>query len=153
MRRKDREITDIDQIFDILQRCDTIRLGIYGNEYPYVVPLSFGCEMKDGTITVYFHGAKEGLKHELLAANPNVCVEADIFKGYVGTGNGTTTDYESVIGFGRAEICEDEEAVHGIELLTEHCGIHGFDGKTCIMLGITRINKVTITEITGKKRF
>ena len=29
----------------------------------------------------------------------------------------------------------------------------GFDGKTCIMLGITRINKVTITEITGKKRF
>ena len=62
MRIKDREITDLTKITDTLRRADTIRLGLYNGPYPYVVPLSFGFEADNGNITLYFHGAKEGLK-------------------------------------------------------------------------------------------
>lgn len=30
MRRNDREIREMDEIFDVLQRCDTVRIGIQG---------------------------------------------------------------------------------------------------------------------------
>ena len=51
MRRKDREIPDPERIFDILSRCDTINLGMNGDAAPYVIPMTFGCELKDGKIT------------------------------------------------------------------------------------------------------
>lgn len=46
----------------------------------------------------------EGMKNDLIVNDPNVCVEADIMRGFVNSGFKTTADYESVIGFGRAEI-------------------------------------------------
>ena len=49
MRRKNREITDFNEITELLGRCQTIRLGMFDHEYPYVVPVSFGMEVKDGT--------------------------------------------------------------------------------------------------------
>lgn len=34
MRRKDQEVQDRQEIFDILRRCDTVRIGIQGEKYP-----------------------------------------------------------------------------------------------------------------------
>ena len=65
-------------------RCDTIRLGLNNGEYPYVVPVSFGFEVSEGRIVIYIHGARDGLKRQLIAANGKVCVEADLFNGYTG---------------------------------------------------------------------
>ena len=79
MRRKDREVQSLDEIFDILNRCDTVRVAFRGEEYPYVVPVSFGTELADGKVTVYFHCAREGLKLELLKKDPHICLEGDIF--------------------------------------------------------------------------
>ena len=42
MRKADRQITDLNEIADILQRCDTIRIGISDEQAPYIVPVSFG---------------------------------------------------------------------------------------------------------------
>jgi len=153
MKLSDREITSFDEIVAVLDCCDTIRLGIHNEPYPYVVPVSFGYEVADGRIVLYIHGAMEGLKNELLARNPHVCVEADRMLGYANFGMKTTTDYESLIGFGKAEIAEEEEAVKGIELLMAHCGQPGFDGHSCIRMGITRIYKITLESVTGKRRF
>ena len=80
MRRKDREVTDINEITDILMRCKTIRIGIQGNEFPYVVPVSFGTTIHNGTVVIYFHCAKQGEKVDLLLKNPNICIEGDIFE-------------------------------------------------------------------------
>ena len=79
MRRKDREINDINEIFDILTRCDTVRIGFHGESFPYIVPVSFGAEMVKGKPVVYFHCARQGMKLDLLKANVCVCVEGDIF--------------------------------------------------------------------------
>lgn len=42
MRRKDREVVNMDEIIGIISRCNTIRIGINNVKQPYVVPLSFG---------------------------------------------------------------------------------------------------------------
>ncbi|MDR0325294.1 MAG: pyridoxamine 5'-phosphate oxidase family protein [Oscillospiraceae bacterium] len=152
MRRADREIKDFDEIIDVLRRAESIRLGINGDPFPYVVPLSFGFEVRDGKVTVYFHGAKEGFKHELLAKNNAVCVEADIFHRYARSENGLTTEYESVIGFGRAIVAEEEDAAHGMDLLLEHCGYPGFAYDRAV-LKIMRVYKIELLSITGKRRF
>jgi nitroimidazol reductase NimA-like FMN-containing flavoprotein (pyridoxamine 5'-phosphate oxidase superfamily) len=53
MRRSDREIQAFDEILDILNRCNTIRVGFSRDNLAYVVPLSFGYEVKDGKIVIY----------------------------------------------------------------------------------------------------
>ena len=44
MRRKDREITGLAEIMEILSRCQVCRLGMCQKGMPYVVPLNFGVE-------------------------------------------------------------------------------------------------------------
>lgn len=36
-----------------------------GGKYPYIVPVSFGLEIVDGTAVIYFHSAQQGLKIDL----------------------------------------------------------------------------------------
>ena len=150
MRRKDREITDFYEIAGVLRRADTIRLGINGNPYPYVVPLSFGFEAADGKISIYFHGAAEGLKHELIAADNRVCVEASVLRRFAECG-GITAEYESFIGFGRAEVVSGgEPAERAMALMLDHCGFpgHEYDKKA---MDNTRIYKITLTGFSGKR--
>ncbi|MCL1951747.1 MAG: pyridoxamine 5'-phosphate oxidase family protein [Oscillospiraceae bacterium] len=152
MRRTDREVTGFDEIIDILRRADTIRLGLHDAPYPYVVPLSFGLEAGDGRITLYFHGAAEGLKHELLARDPHVCVEADIFHRYAERPGSVTTAYESFVGFGTCARVHGEEAARGIDLLLEHCGFAGY-GCAPAELERTRVYKIALERFTGKRNF
>ena len=42
MRRKDREITDIEELLAVVSRCKVCRLAMAENNRPYVVPLNFG---------------------------------------------------------------------------------------------------------------
>ncbi len=151
MRRKDREITDFQDIADILCRCDTIRIGLRGGDYPYVVPVSFGFEAANGKLTVYFHGAGEGLKHALLRQDNRVCVEADLFHGYAGSGDNTTASYESVIGFGCAERCNGEEVSRGLRLLMEHAGFPDCDAEACAALPGTVVYRIPLDTVTGKR--
>ncbi len=152
MRKKEREITEFSEKMELLERCNTIRLGLRGKEFPYVVPLSFGYETQGETVRLYFHGAKEGLKHELIALDPHVCIEADIFHNYARTTHSVTTEYESLIGFGLIREVHADEAAHGLDLLLQHCGYPEFSGADCIARGITKVYCVTLQELTGKRR-
>ncbi|MDR0861332.1 MAG: pyridoxamine 5'-phosphate oxidase family protein [Oscillospiraceae bacterium] len=152
MRRSDREITDFGEIIEVLRRADTIRLGLHDEPYPYIVPLSFGFEVANGKIVLYFHGAKEGLKHELIAKNPRVCVEADMFRNYAEVPKSITVEYESVIGFGICELVGGDEAARGLDLLLTHCGFDGFAYDHAV-LDVTAVYRVTLESVTGKRRF
>ena len=152
MRRKDREVTDPQEIFDILKRCDTVRIAVYGEEYPYIVPVSFGTEMIVGKAVVYFHCAREGLKVDLIRANPRVCVEGDIFIKIEPTDHGITTRYESVIGFGACRFVEDmDEIVHGLKVLTEHYGYYNYPLERCRGIEHLFVGKIVLDEMTGKR--
>lgn len=152
MRKAGREIKKFDELVELLSRCDTIRLGISDAEAPYIVPLSFGYEVLEGKIAVYFHGAKAGRKAELLHSLPRVCIEADLCHGFVENGRGGyTCDYESLIGYGCVELLEGEEAEKGIRLLLEHCGIFA-EACPADAMAVTAVHRVVLDEISGKHR-
>lgn len=151
MRKSEREIKDFSDILELLGRCDTIRLAMNDNEYPYVVPLSFGYEVVEGQIVLYVHGAQDGKKHDLLAKNNRVCVEADLCHGFAETEHGITTAYESIIGYGRAEKASGQQAVHGLDLLLSHCNFGGYPYDHAVASMLT-VYKITLSSVTGKRR-
>lgn len=107
MRRKDREITDPDEIRAIVERAKVLHLGLNGEERPYVVPLHYGVEWEEGLPVFYVHGAKEGRKLALLRRDGRVFVEIDA-AGELVSGGGTPCRYgavfESVMCDAEAEI-------------------------------------------------
>ena len=152
MRRKDREVTDPEAVFEILNRCDTLRIAVSDREAPYVVPVSFGAERTRGRIAVYFHCARKGLKVGLLQANPHVCVETDLFLKYELTAHGITARYESVIGTGTCEFLTDPDEIrHGLKLICAHCGYPEYSPDRCRMLDSVYVGRITLDEITGKR--
>lgn len=153
MRKADREIKDFEEIKELLDECQTIRLAMHDEPYPYIVPLSYGWEERNRQIFIYFHCAKEGKKLDLITKNGNVCFEADCLAGYKSTGHGVTADYRSLIAFGKAERVYGEELVRGLELLLAHCHVEGYSACECAAMGITAVVRITVDGITGKRRF
>lgn len=151
MRRKDREVTDPEQIFDILNRCDTMTLAMNGGTEPYVIPMTFGCTLEDGRITVYFHSARGGRKWEILNRDPHVSVEAHLYYKTVQEGSGITAKYESVIGTGVAEPVEDKgDKVAAFRVMLDHYKHSGFPAQSCKGLPDCTVFKVVLTEVSGK---
>lgn len=71
MRRTDREITDRQELLDVMARCDVCRLALNDESgYPYVVPLNFGMEEREGTLYLLFHGALTGTKYDRMEQDP-----------------------------------------------------------------------------------
>jgi nitroimidazol reductase NimA-like FMN-containing flavoprotein (pyridoxamine 5'-phosphate oxidase superfamily) len=123
MRRSDREVTDIEDKLGIIRRCKVLRLGLSEQNQPYVVPLNFGFEHEDGILTLYMHGAKEGKKADILNRNKQVCFEMDGEHALIPGKSPAEYSfaYESVIGFGTAEILEkDDEKTRGLNRLMQH---------------------------------
>ena len=109
MRRKDREITDIDKIEAIIASARYMHLGMFDGEFPYIVPLHYGYQMEKGKLTFYVHCAKEGHKLECLQENRNVFVEIDRGESLITADIPCKygAEYESVMCRGKAIIIED----------------------------------------------
>ena len=151
MRRSDREITEFNDIIDIVSRCTRIHIGISCIDVPYVVPVSFGYEVKENKLVLYFHGAQAGRKFELLEKSPEVSVSGDICHGYKELSNGGITClYESFMACGTAERIYGDEAQRALDILTEHCG---FVPRPCPdgVLDITAVYKITAENLTAKR--
>ena len=152
MRRKEREVTDKKEILEMLEKCDTVRIGIQGAEYPYVVPVSFGMAVENEEPVIYFHCAKQGLKLELLQEHAGVCVEGDRFLGVQRTEHGITTRYESVIGFGECQFAETPDEVEkGIRAVLAHYGCHDFPLEQCNGLNHMKVGRIRLESLYGKR--
>ncbi len=151
MMRKEREIQDREGIIDVLKKCDTLSIGFQGEQYPYVVPVSFGVVQKEDALFVYFHGAKQGHKVEQIEKNPKVCLEGHVFHEVQPTEYGITTRYESVIGFGTVEKVEGKEVVEGLKSITAHYGYPEYPIGRCRGLPATAVYKIRLERITGKR--
>ena len=152
MRRKDREIAEPAEALEVLRRCETLRVGMLNEGWPYVVPVSFALEEeKPGQIALYFHSAAAGRKVEALAQNARVCIEGDIFYKNEQVPMGITARYESVIGFGTAMRVEGEEKLHGLRLLVDRYGYPNYPVATCHGLSHTIVYKVELSSLSGKR--
>ena len=77
MRRSEREVTDCNEIRQILERAEVLRIAMHDEPYPYIVPVNFGFTMQDDQLVLFFHGAKVGKKCDLLQKNPHVSFEVE----------------------------------------------------------------------------
>ncbi|MDD3213329.1 MAG: pyridoxamine 5'-phosphate oxidase family protein [Eubacteriales bacterium] len=125
MRRKDREITDVNAINGMIQACDCCRLGIKDGNSVYIVPLNFGYSYIGGKGVFYFHCANEGKKLTLLGHGSAVGFELDTNHQLVRGEKGCdfTFLYSSVIGRGIVtRIEETEEKERALALIVSHYG-------------------------------
>ena len=123
MRRKDREITDRTLINGMLDMAEILHVAVKNEPFPYIVPVNFGYEWCADELVFYFHSAKEGMKLDLLRADPHVAVNAAGFVSYAEKPyRGHLHDYRSVTAFGIAsELSPDSEGfLHAHERLLEH---------------------------------
>lgn len=154
MRRKEREITDIKKIDEILRSCDCCRIALCdGENAPYIVPMSFGFERTDAGCYFYFHGARSGRKLELMDRNPNVGFELDTAHEIIAGAAACdyTTHYQSVTGAGKLEALSSEaDRLHALDCIMEHY----VPGTTWIydekVLNATNILCLTVTEMNCK---
>lgn len=154
MRRKDREITEIEEIRAILERARVLHLGLRDGDYPYVVPMHYGFTLADGKLTLYTHCAREGHKLDLLRRDARVFVEIDTDETLV---PGPTAcvwgaRYASVMGRGRAAIVGDEdEKCRALALLmkTQSGGDYSF---TPAMAAAVTVLRIDVEAYTAKAR-
>lgn len=123
MRRDDREVRNIEEIQEILDVCKVCRLGMADGDRIYIVPMNFGYEFEKDGLTLYFHGAREGRKLELIRKNSMVGIEMDcgheLIEGNVPCQY--SYYYGSVIGDGKAEIVEDpQEKLKALAVIMKH---------------------------------
>lgn len=90
---------------EFLRQARTGFLGLTEGEFPYVVPVNF--VWLNGAI--YFHGAAQGRKIELIHANPNCCFTVAEEYGTMVSPIPAKTDtaYMSVMLFGVIEMVND----------------------------------------------
>ncbi len=147
MRKK--EITDISEIERIIKKASICRIGLVDGDEPYIVPVCFGYERK----ALYFHGALEGRKVELIRKNNKVCfeIEADTETVKTESACGWAMKYRSVIGMGRAHILEsDAEKTHGLRVLRKQYSEDGLSFPKSTLDSVLVV-RVDIGSITGKQ--
>ena len=153
MRRKDRQVTDKDQLQAIIDQCDICRLGLYDGQEVYILPANFGYSWQGELPVLYFHGATKGRKLEIIAQNPRAAFEMDCSHQLV-TGDAPcdwSMEYQSIVGQGVLEVVEDEaERLRGLDLLMQKHGYRGNQGYDPNVLKRTFILRLTVTQMSGK---
>ena len=152
--RREREVTDIQEIIGILDRAKIVHVGMIDESRPYVVPMNYGYTLEKGKLTLYLHGAKEGRKLDILRKNPNVFIEIDTdivpFEGKTACHYGNS--YASVMGEGTAEIIEEaEDKKDALSKLMKTQTEKDFT-FTDRMVSIVTVIKINVDEFTAKKR-
>ena len=154
MRRKDREITDRNEIMNMLGTMDTVRIALNDPEGAYIVPLSFGYEERNGNLCLYMHSAPEGRKIDMIRASSAAGFELDRAEGLVEGDRACeySMKYSSIIGRGRITLIEDmEEKLHGMLKIMEHySGKYDWDIPQRAIEN-TVIIKLEVIDISAKK--
>lgn len=154
MRRSDREVTNPEEILNIIDKCMVCRLGLWDGEKVYLVPMNFGYTCEDGVLNLYFHGADSGRKYDILSVHPQVGFEMDCEHGLDAGDAACSYGYyfASVVGNGVAEIVTDkEEKKKALSVLMQHQTGNQFSFDDRQAAAVT-VLKVTAKEYSCKRR-
>jgi len=136
-----------------MEKCDMCRLALNDQGYPYIVPLNFGMEVSGRRITLYFHGASEGKKLDLLQKDRRAGFKMDCAHKMIIDESrescAATMEYESIIGKGLLEIVPEEEKHHALCALMRHYGRTSPSFSEPVV-SKTTLFKLAVEEVTGK---
>ena len=154
MTKRERQITDREQILRILDTARVLHLGLAVDNEPYVVPMNYGYTMEADRLILYLHSALRGKKLDMVRSNPKVFFELECdltpFDGEKPCQYGLS--YSSVMGRGTAQIVEDvEEKKRAMAVLMKsQTGTDfSFDDR---MVQIVAVIRIDVTEYTAKHR-
>ena len=149
MRRKDRQITDLEAIRAILDKAKVLHLAMIDGARPYVVPMNYGY------VTLYLHGAKEGRKLDVLQQNDRVAfvLETDVSPvsgGDIPCKYGEA--YASVMGEGTAVLLDDPvQKIEALQILMKTQTGREF-AFTPAMAESVAVIRVNVESFTAKAR-
>lgn len=154
MRQKNREVSNREELLEIIRRCDVCRLALNNEGYPYIVPMNFGLSVDEDKISLIFHSALEGMKLDLIRKDNRASFEMDgkhqlqYFEeqGYC------TMAYESVIGSGTIRFLSDKEKEQALRALMDqyHPGKNAYFNPAAISR--TAVYVLEVESITGKRK-
>ena len=154
MTRRERQVTDINEIIKILDNSKVLHLGLVDGDEPYVVPMNYGYTYENDKLTIWLHCARQGRKLDVMRANPKVFFEMEYgitpFEGEVACKYGIT--YSSLMGRGVATIIEDVETkkIALSSLMKVQTGKDfTFEDRMAEVVGVVRID---VIEFTAKHR-
>ena len=154
MTKRERQVTDPEQILHILDTAKVVHLGLSVNDEPYVVPMNYGYTMEEGKLTLYLHSAVRGKKLDMILANSKVFFEIDCdrmpFEGRVPCQYGMV--YSSIMGRGTAILVEDVEAkkqAMTILMKTQTGKDFSFNDR---LVSIVTVIRIDVSEYTAKHR-
>ena len=154
MTKRERQITDENQITQILDSGKVLHLGLAVDNEPYVVPMNYGYTKENGRLVIYLHSALRGKKLDMIRKNPRVFFEIDWdlrpFEGTKPCQYGLA--YSCVMGRGTAKIVEDvEEKKRAMSILmkTQTGKDFSFNEELVSIVAAIRID---VEEHTAKHR-
>ena len=154
MTKRERQITDEQQILNILDTGKVLHLGLAVNDEPYVVPMNYGYTYREGKLILYLHSALQGKKLDMIRANSRVFFEIDTdlvpFEGEKPCQYGLA--YSSVMGRGTARIVEDVEekkSAMSVLMKTQTDKDFSFEDR---LVGIVAVIRIDVSEFTAKHR-
>ena len=154
MRRRDREVTDMNEIMHILEESKVVHVGLVDDGKPYIIPMNYGYVMEDGKLTIYVHGSLEGRKIDVVRKNSTCCVQMEcdgqLFPGRLPCQYGYS--YYSLMGFGNAYIVDDvEEKMRALTVLMKSQTGDDFEFNEKLV-SIVSVIKIECDEYTAKHR-
>ena len=154
MTKRERQITDQQEILRILDTAKVLHLGLAVDNEPYIVPMNYGYILEGEKLTFYLHSALRGKKLDMIRANPRVFLELDCnltpFEGKVACQYGLS--YSSIMARGTAVIVEDvEEKKTAMSALmkTQTGRDFSFNERLVSMVAVIRVD---VSEYTAKHR-
>ena len=153
MRRSDREIKEFDEMIQIIKKCEICRIAMNDGEFPYLIPLNFGLDVQDGQVYLYFHGALEGKKIDILRSNNKVTFEMDCEHNFIFYDDrmSCTMGYESIIGHGIMEFLKEDQKFDALKILMRQYHEEDFKFNTD-MMKVTSVFRLKVLDMTGKRR-
>ena len=154
MTKRERQVTDRDQIVHILDTGKVLHLGLAVDNEPYVVPMNYGYTLEDDKLVLYLHSAVRGRKLDMIRKNPKVFFSIDCdrmpFEGRVPCQYGLV--YSSIMGRGEAQLVEDVEqkkAAMTILMKTQTGKDFSFEDR---LVSIVTVIRIDVAEFTAKHR-
>ena len=155
MRRKDRQITDLEAIRAILDKAKVLHLAMIDGDRPYVVPLNYGYTLENGALTLYLHSAREGRKLDVLRQNDRVAFVLETNVSQVSGGDIPCKygeAYASVMGEGTAVLLDDPvQKIEALQILMKTQTGREF-AFTPAMAESVAVIRVNVDSFTAKAR-
>lgn len=158
MRKAECAITDVEEVFAVVKRCQVLHLAMAEQGRPYVVPLNFGYDREGDRLILYMHSAAEGKKMDILRKNPEAAFvmeqESGMTKRVPDSPCSYAWQFDSIMGRGRIEFLTGEaEKTYALNRIVQHLDQteKSYQYSEQSLAG-TCVYRLAVEELSGKHR-